>query len=292
MAKRTPNITTPDGRTMTVARIHPARFSDAHVELFSRLLEHEAVLLGRPVRALDPMCGVGNVHRCASANVDTVGNEIERPFVHVARQLWPDRQTVQGDAGALGFESHSFDAVVVSPDFGNRLGDVHRANDPCRCRKSKVDGVLVVAPVADPRCGTCSGSGISLRRSYYHDLVRLTGDVDYRLTDGSSAGSYAWQAAYWTRQAAYWAEALRVLRPGGLMVLDAKDGVRTVKGQRRVVPVVAGHRKILESLGFDIEADVPLACDGLRFGENRELRVDGHAILIARRPAVAGEVAA
>lgn len=293
MAKHTPIIETPDGRRIRLARCHPARYSDAHVELFSRLFHHEAALLGRPVRVLDPMCGVGNIHRCAGTLVVTVGNEIERPFVDVARQLWPDLVTVQGDAGALGFESGSFDAVAVSPDFGNRLADGHTAKDPCRCRKVIEAGKLVeLLPTADPTCKVCDGSGRSLRRSYTEDLRRLTGDLGYRLTAGSSAGSYAWQSTYWEKQERYWAEALRVLRPGGLFVLDVKDVVRTVKGEKRVVPVVAGHRQILDHLGFEVQGEVPLASEGLRFGENHELRVDGHSILVARRPAVAAEVAA
>lgn len=294
MAKRTPVIRTGDGRQITVARIHPARYSDEHVDLFSRLAQREAAALGRPIRVLDPMGGVGNIHRIAASNVETVANEIERPFVDVAHQLWPDRLTVQGDAGALGFADGAFDAVMVSPDFGNRLADHHKAKDPCACRKVRDEHgkVVEVRPEPVPGCSTCDGTGRSLRRSYLEDLRRLTGDGDYELTAGSSAGSYAWQDAYWKHQRRYWSEAWRVLRPGGLIAIDVKDAVRTVKGERRTVLVVHGHREILTGLGFEIEGDVPLDCDGLRFGANHELRVDGHVIIVGRRPAVSAEVAA
>lgn len=297
MSSRTPTITTPDGRQVTVARIHPARYSDAHVGLFRQLLEHEAALLARPVRCIDSMCGAGGIHRCASEMVETVGNEIELPWVQVARQLFPDRQTVQGDAAALAFPDNSFDVAIVSCDFGNRLADNHNAKDPCSCRKVRdaAGTVLEVLPVDHPdvaRCSKCNGVGLSLRRSYAADLRRLTGDPSYQLTTGSSAGTYAWQQTYWRNQVRYWQEVLRVLRPGGLFGLDVKDVVRTVKGQARTIPVVDGHRRILTTLGFEVQADVPLAADGLRYGDNRELRVDGHTILMARKAAAAGEVAA
>lgn len=286
MARVTPMITTHDGRQMRLSLCHPARYNREHLDIFSQLVNRESIRLGRTVRVLDPMCGVGSIHDIAGPDVETVGSELELPFVAVAQQLFPDRMTVQGDAAALSFPDGAFDAVVVSPDYGSRLADSHVAKDPCRCRKVLNGSGVVIDVRSEPErgCKVCHGTGRSLRRSYTEDLRRLTGDDSYKLTNGSSAGSYAWQPAYWANQEKYWTEALRVLRPGGLLAIDMKDVVRTVKGKRIVMPITDGHRRIVDSLGFTFEATVPLAAPGLRYGANHDLRVNKHVVLLARRP--------
>lgn len=287
MAKRTPQINTPDGRVVTVAQIHWARYASEHLQLFAELAELEIERLRRPLIVLDPMAGTGRIHEIAGPFVWTIANEIERPYVEVARQLHPGRLTVCGDAGRLHLPQHSVDCVFVSPDFGNRGADSHIARDACRCAKADD-----ATPTSIAACRSCGGTGISKRRSYAHDLRRLTNDPERPLTAGSSAGFYSWQSAYWDHQARYWLEARRVLRPGGLIAVDVKDhdrtvtrvraGVKTTSKQRQ--RVVAGHRLILQRLGFELEAAVPLAAPGLRYGANFEARADEHVVLLARAP--------
>lgn len=282
MARRTRQVVTRDGRTLTASQSHAAQYSEHHFPIFDRLLAAEAGLPARRLRVLDPMAGLGGIHHLSAMRYETVANEIEPVFVEVARQLHSDRETVCGDATALDFPDGSFDAVVVSPSYGSRLRDSHRARDFCKSCTGFAAG-WDGAP-----CRTCWGYGVSLRRSYTHDARRLAGDSKYTLDRRSSGTLSARSAAYWELHEKAWAEARRVLVDGGLMLLDVKDFVERYK----VVPVAAGHRAILEALGFHVEAEVPVVADGLRNGANHSLRTDTQTILVARKPAVTAEVAA
>lgn len=237
---------------MRLAQVHCARFDMLrHIPLFRRLLAAEQQRHpGEELWVLDPMAGVCTIHAIAMPGVVTFANEIEAPYVEIGRQLYPGCESAVGDAADLAFEDEIFDAVIVSPDFGNRYADHHNA---------------------------CDGS---TRRSYTHDLRHLTGDPSYQLDPRSSARHRATRREYWDRQICYWTEAYRVLSKGGLMVLDVKDGVEA----KRTVEVVSGHRDILLDVGFAIETEMPLPAPGFRYGENNELRHDGHTVIMARKP--------
>ena len=88
-----------------------------------------------------------------------------------------------------------------------------------------------------------------------------------------------WGDDYRALHLAAWAEALRVLRPGGLLLCNVKDHTR--KGV--VMPVVLWHRSALAGLGFTIEAVEAVSTRGMRLGANREARADGEAIIRARK---------
>lgn len=268
MARKTPTILTPDGREVRLSRCHFARFDvDRHIPLFRELLAVERQRWpGETLWVIDPMAGTCTIHAIAMPGVETIGNEIEPPDVDIAHQLYPSCQSVVGDAADLDYEDGSFHAVITSPDFGNRGSDHHNAKDthkPCQGRG----------------CKGCGGLGVSLRRSYTHDLRYVTGDMSYQLDPANSGRYRSTDPRYWERQAAYWAEAFRVLKDGGLMVVDVKDGVEA----GRVVAVVEPHRQLLESVGFAIETLIPLPMPGLRNGANGELRSDGHIIIVARK---------
>lgn len=166
---------------MTSVPPHPARFSQKVMEAVV------GVLGARPeLRILDPFVGVGTVHRLPYW---TVGVEIEPDWAAA------DYRTFVGDATALPFDAASFDAVVTSPCYGNRMADHHEARDP------------------------------SLRHTYRHYLGRpLSPD---------SAGALQWGDAYQELHRRAWAEVFRVLRRGGLCLVVVSDHVR--KGQRERV---------------------------------------------------------
>jgi tRNA G10 N-methylase Trm11 len=84
----------------------------------------------------------------------------------------------------LPFADASIDAIVTSPTYGNRLADHHRASDPL------------------------------LRRSYTHDLGRPL--------HSENSGAMQWGDAYRAFHRRAWAEAVRVLKPGGRFVLNVK----------------------------------------------------------------------
>jgi SAM-dependent methyltransferase len=170
-----PPITKPD---LGGGVSHPARYSSGMVEFFASMLDQV-----RHHRVLDPFAGTGGIHALTEFGFDTVGVELEPEWARLH-----DR-TICGSALELPFDGGTtFDAIVTSPTYGNRLADSHNASDP------------------------------HLRRSYTHDLGR-------QLSDGSS-GAMQWGDEYREFHRAAWAEAKRVLAFGGRFVLNIKDHIR------------------------------------------------------------------
>jgi hypothetical protein len=159
---------------------HPARFSRQHLEAFAAALEQEAARVGHELRVLDPFAGVGTIHRLARPGIAwTVGGELE---VEWACQ---DPRTLRGDATALPFAACSFDVLITSPAYGNRLSEHHQAHDGSR------------------------------RYGYQRSLGRP-------LSPGNGA-AIAWGDTYRILHARAWLEAFRVLRPGALACVNVKD---------------------------------------------------------------------
>lgn len=141
-----------------------------------------------------------------------------------------------GNALDLPFEDDTFGAVVTSPTYGNRLADHHRAADA------------------------------SLRRSYTHDLGRPL--------HRDNSGVLHWGPLYRDFHRRAWAEAARVLRPGGRFLLNISDHVRN--GRRQ--PVSAWHVAELGRLGFELVDLVTVETPRLRNGANAEARVRGEFV--------------
>jgi len=155
---------------------HPARFSGAILELLADLIPGGALVL-------DPFAGTGRIHevgeRCAAR---TVGVEIEPEWAGMSHR------TIVSDATALPFAAETFDMVITSCTYGNRLADHHNARDG------------------------------SVRHSYTHDLGRP-------LHQGNS-GMLQWGEPYRLLHLTAWSEAVRVLRTGGTFILNISDHVR------------------------------------------------------------------
>jgi len=150
--------------------------------------------------------------------------------------LHPD--TVEGSALELPWEDAEFDAVCTSPTYGNRLADSHNASDPER------------------------------RRSYTHDLGR-------KLSDDNS-GAMQWGDEYREFHETAWAEAVRVLRPGGRFVLNIKDHIRG--GQRQYV--TDWHVGALRDLGLRYAFALTVDTRHLRQGDNADARVEGEQVIV------------
>lgn len=166
-----PAITKPD---LGGGVSHPARFSDPLFPVFRDLLAGYH-------RVLDPFAGTGRIHELRP-EWETWGVEIEPEWATLSPF------TVVGNALFLPFPDASFDAVVTSPSYANRLADHHRAVDP------------------------------HLRRSYTHDLGRAL--------HPQNSGAMQWGSPYRNLHRRAWGQAERVLRPGGRLVLNIKDHIR------------------------------------------------------------------
>ena len=128
--------------------------------------------------------------------------------------------------------------MVTSPCYGNRLADHHEARDG------------------------------STRRSYTHDLQRMTEDPQ-RAVHPDNAGRLQWGPSYRRFHVRAWGEVYRVLRTSGVFVLNVSDHVR----RGAVTPVTDWHLQCLGELGMTVEERVEVGTPRLRYGANSRARV-------------------
>lgn len=207
---------------------HPAPFSDRILPVLASMLDpsHNAVL--------DPFAGIGRIHELPELvewDMETTGVEIEPDWAGL------HERTHVGNALGLEFDDETFDAVVTSPTYGNRLADSHTAKDG------------------------------SMRRSYTHDLGK-------KLSEENSGGMH-WGEEYREFHLVAWAEAARVLRRGGRLVVNISDHIR--KGKRQYVS--SWHTDAIISLGLPLVDATHVKTPRLREGANSHLRVPSEMVL-------------
>lgn len=238
-----------------------------HPAVFSReLIGTMAKMLAGCRNVIDPFAGTGRVHAVAArAGVpESVGVEIEPEWANTERYPGPERRQIVGDArGTLtGFDAGSFDAVLTSPAYGNRMADHHEARDKCRrCRGAG--------------CPECRWLGLSRRNTYRHRLGRT-------LTPGSS-GAMQWGDDYRELHRAVWGETARVLAPGGRMILNVSDHIRS--GEE--IDVCGWHSDTLTDLGLTVAETVAVRTRRQRFGANSALRPVAEQVVLFFKPGAA-----
>lgn len=137
--------------------------------------------------------------------------------------------TIVGDALALPFDDGTFDAIATSPVYGNRMSDHHDAKDD------------------------------STRNTYKHKLGR---DLH-----PNNSGQLHWGDRYREFHKQAWTEAVRVLKPGGMFVLNVSDFLKLGERQR----VAEWHAATLSGwLGLTTHAIIPVETQRLRYGANRQ----------------------
>lgn len=160
---------------------HPAKFSLPVLNAIARHLD----IHGPVRRVIDPFAGTGLVHVLSASKVstvETVGVELEPEWAaHHPR-------TIVGDALHLPFPDDSFDCMVTSPCYGNRMADHHEAKDA------------------------------SKRNTYRHTLGREL--------HRNNSGAMQWSGEYRDFHADAWNEAMRVLTRDALVLLNVSNHIR------------------------------------------------------------------
>jgi hypothetical protein len=214
------------------------------------------------VRVLDPFAGVGGIHQLRP-EYDTHGVELEAEWAAASDH------TVQGDATNLHWwPADTFDVVCTSPAYGNRMADSYDGgNDTCK----RCDGLGATDRAGYP-CTACEGTGKKASRRHTYRIA-----LGRPLTDGSAAG-LQWGDRYRLVHRDAWAEAARVLRPAGLLLLNISDHYR---GQQ-LQGVDLWHTNVLGQLGFNLIRQIPIKTDRLGDGANRDLRDSCEWLLVFR----------
>ena len=257
---------------------HPAPYTDALLPIMAELLP------AGPARILDPFCGTGKIARLRQwlPEAQFFGYEIEHEWAAEARAA--GCRCITGDSRDMIYGRDAFDAICTSATYGNRMADHHDAQE--RCRRCFGQGewcTLHGMAQDDPRhdytypecehamipCTSCNGTGSHTytRHTYRHTLGRP-------LTEGNSGGMQ-WGEEYRALHVAVWTECRRVLKPGGILVLNMKDHIR--KGVLQ--PVTNWHAVTLLMLGFVCTRRVHVPCPGQRHGTNGHLRVEYESVL-------------
>ena len=167
------------------------------------------------------------------------------PYETVGVELEPEwamwrPETLVADATDLPFEDDSFTAIATSPAYGNRMSDY---DEP---------------PADAPE-----------RRDYVCSLGRP-------LSPNNAAG-FAWDdAEYMELHEAAWAEAVRVLAPGGVMLLNVVDHWE----QDRHIGVAGMHlTHLVKAFGPDISAMVSADASGWTAAANGDVRIAGEWVV-------------
>jgi SAM-dependent methyltransferase len=254
---------------------HPAKFSQPVLDAGLRVLtEHSP---NGPLRILDPYAGVGGIHQLhAKGGHDTVGVDLQPEWAQA------NPRTIVGDATALpaGW-TDGFDGFFTSVNYGNRMADHHNAMDPCKkcagegvvermATPAEVDAGCELGIAYDP-CKHCRGSGKSPRNTYAHCLRESGAELV-----AGSASAMHWGPAYRAHHVAFVKEMGRVVRPGGLGLLNISNHM---KGDVEV-NVAEWFLHVFISQGWYVWEVRRIGTRRNGQGANRDTRVDGELLLV------------
>jgi tRNA G10 N-methylase Trm11 len=253
-------------KTKLVWENFPAAFNDDILSAIDSLLKPGW-------KVLDPFAGTGRIHELRP-RVQTYGIEIEPEGAAMSRY------TRVGDATKLpkkwtGF----FDAIATSCSYGNRMADSHNAQEKCKaCSGSGYVRVFEEHERPVLPCEKCGGKGKRKykRITYTHTLGRPL--------HPNNSGGMQWGNAYRELHVEAWTEAHRVLRKGGLLIVNVKNHIRTIKGVQQEVDVVGWHVDTILDLGFKEVDRIPVKTSGMGFGQNRDARAECEWVLVFRKP--------
>ena len=149
-------------------------------------------------------------------------------------------RTQVGNALHLPFSDQWFDAICTSPTYANRMGDT-LLNDEKYTRLTYT---------------ACMGESLH----------------------PDNSGQLQWGREYCEFHQKAWTEARRVLRVGGLFVLNIKDHIRAGRRKR----VTLWHILCLTGLGFRLLRHERIGTPSMRWGANAEARVSYESVILFR----------
>ena len=232
---------------------HPAPWSKGHLPVIRSWLDGISPIL-------DPMAGIGRLDLPG-----VVFSEIEPEW---AEQC--PLPALVADAACLPFRSGTFPAAVTSVDFGNRMADHHDARE--RCRPCQATG-QVLARGEWVTCPACGGNGVRAheRNTYRHKLGR-------RLNPKNVA-QLQWGGRYQEAHIPILQEVWRVLRPGGLFLLNVSNHYRGDVEQN----VTGWYRRHMSETGWTLVRSAVTKTPRQRQGANGDKRVEYEWLLLWRR---------
>lgn len=192
---------------------------------------------------LDPFGGVGNIGKIKDYGFEgkVIANELEAEWSAFHESNKVD-ESITGDARKMpSIESDSIDAVITSPTYGNRLAD--------RRITAKVDNL-----------------------TYANSLGR-------ELTSGNS-GRMHYGPKYKQLHNEVYKELYRVVKPGGIAVINMKDFIS--KG--KVVPVTDFHINAMLNAGFELLYRDKVKTTGLATGKIKRPKVESEDIIVFEKP--------
>lgn len=243
---------------------HPAKFSDSIIKVIDRVLTEyvdTGIVGDREMEVLDPFAGVGKIFSVIDW-VEWTGIELEPEWAAASNAIvqgdcietmkrWVDENTWMPGKWV-------FDAIVTSPAYGNRMADQSMLPD--------------------------RGAGLKWKyNTYAYKLGRV-------LTHGNGAG-YVWHQVkggkrYRTIHKQAWRYAVKLLRPGGLFVLNVSDYKRTVDGVEVTEYVSDWHVEVLEKLGLEVVEAIAVETPRQKQGANRDVREAHEWVVVFRKPVV------
>lgn len=146
-----------------------------------------------------------------------------------------NQRTTLGNALELPWKDNYFDAICTSPTYGNRMAD------------GLLDG---------------------------YERITYTAKLGRKLSPGNSGGMQ-WGKEYKAFHVKAWNEATRVLKSGGVFVLNIKNHIRDGKEQH----VTEWHIETLQEIGYEVVDHAKIRTPSMRFGQNGEKRIEHESVI-------------
>ena len=209
-----------------------------HPAKFSEgIVETMAQLLSdRPGCVFDPFAGTGDLRR-----LESLGDWCVHTVEYEPEWAVWDPLTWLGDARILPFESGRFPVIATSPTYGNGLGQ---------------------------RRHYSNAAGKGKRYSYPDFLAR-------DMTPGNT-GAVRWGSEYRELHELAWCEQVRILAPGGRLLLNFRDSLK--KGVLQ--PISGWHVKTLCSFGLTFIGAAAVGTPGMRMGKGNNPLGSGEVIFV------------